>query len=201
MISESAFVAAGFSCSEVRHISKIEDPPISFADVERSQYQDVWNDSDYAESSGLWNSNAFRRLKKAKLPKKANVVTGKWVRNWKTDNRGNVIKPKSRMVARGFVQIHDVHFFEMSNPTPSATSVKIAVVVANEKGWLLWHVDIKQLFIQAHLDEAVYTRLPAGCRDMTGEVALLQRPVYGLQQAGRQRSLRLSRVLLQKTGL
>ena len=41
--------------------------------------------------SGLWNSNAFRRLKKGELPKNANVVTGKWVRNWKTDDRGNVI--------------------------------------------------------------------------------------------------------------
>ena len=52
-----------------------------FPDVERSQYQDVWNDSDYAEFSGLLNSNAFRRLKRGELPKNANVETGKWVRN------------------------------------------------------------------------------------------------------------------------
>ena len=46
-------------------------------------------------------------------------------------------------------------------------------------------------------------RLPAGCGDMSGEVVLLQRAVYGLQQAGRQWSLRLSRrsVLLQKIGM
>ncbi|CAN0476485.1 unnamed protein product [Ascophyllum nodosum] len=41
-------------------------------------------------------------------------------------------------------------------------------------------------------------RLPAGCGDMSGEVVLLQRAVYGLRQAGRQWSLRLSRVLRQK---
>ena len=63
MISEIAFTTADFDCSEFPHISKIEDPPISFANAERSQYQDVWNDSDYAEFSGLWNSNAFKRLK------------------------------------------------------------------------------------------------------------------------------------------
>ena len=80
MISESAFAAAGVGCSKFSHISKIEDPPMGFADVERSQYSDVWNDSDYAEFSGVWNSNAFRRLKKGDLPKTANVVTGKWVR-------------------------------------------------------------------------------------------------------------------------
>ena len=201
VISEGAFAAAGVGCSKFPHVSKIEDPPMSFADVERSQYQDVWDDSDYSEFSGLWNSDAFRRLKKGELPKNANIVTGKWVRNWKTDDRGNVIKPKSRMVARGFGQIHNVDFSETFAPTPSTASVKIAVAVANEKGWLLRHLDVKQAFIQAHLDEAVYMRLPAGCGDTSGEVVLLQRAVYGLRQAGRQWSLRLSRVLLQTTGM
>ena len=54
VISESAFAAAGVGCNEFPHTSKIDYPPISFfADIERSQYQDVWNDSDYAEFSGL----------------------------------------------------------------------------------------------------------------------------------------------------
>ena len=53
VISESAFAAADVGCSKFPHVSKIEDPPISFAEVELSQYQDVWNDSDYAEFSGL----------------------------------------------------------------------------------------------------------------------------------------------------
>ena len=81
VISESACAAADVDRSKFPHFSKIEDPPMSFADVKRSQYQGVWNDSDYAEFSGLWNSNAFGRLKKGELPKNANVVTGKWVRN------------------------------------------------------------------------------------------------------------------------
>ena len=105
------------------------------------------------------------------------------------------------MVARGFVQIHNLDFSETFAPTPLAASVKIAVAVANEKGCLLRHLDVTQVFIQAHLDEAVYMRLPAGCGDMSGEVVLLQRAVYGLRQAGRQWSLRLSRVLLQKLGM
>ena len=92
MISETAFAAADDAdCSELPHISKIEYPPISVADVERSQYQDVWNDSENAEFSGLWNSNAFRRMEMGELSNNGNVVTGKWARNWKTDHRGHVI--------------------------------------------------------------------------------------------------------------
>ena len=74
--------------------------------------------------------------------------------------------------------------------------MNISVVVANEKGWLLWHLDVKQALVQAHLDEAVDMRLPAGCGDMNGEVVLLQRAVYGLRQAGRRWNLWLSRVFL-----
>ena len=112
-----------------------------------------------------------------------------------------MIKSKSRMVARGFGHIHNVDFSETFAPTLSTARVKIAVAVANEKSWLLRHLDVKQAFTQAHLDEVVYMRLPAGCGDMSGEVVLLQRAAYGLLRAGRQSSLRLSRVLLHKIGM
>ena len=97
------------------------------------------------------------------------------------------------MVARVFGQIYDVDFSETFAPTLSAASVKIAEAVANEKDWSLRPLDIKKTFIQAHLNEAEYMRIPAGCGDMSGEVVLLH--------AGRQWSLRLSRVLLKKTDM
>ena len=55
VISESAFTTADFDCSEFQRISNMDGKSFSFADVESSQYQDVWNDSDYAEFSGLWS--------------------------------------------------------------------------------------------------------------------------------------------------
>lgn len=49
---------ANFYDREFPHISQIDDPSISLADVEGLQYQDGWNNSNYAEFSDLWNSNA-----------------------------------------------------------------------------------------------------------------------------------------------
>ena len=66
---------------------------------------------------------------------------------------------------------------------------------------MLRHLDINQAFIQAHLDEAVYMRLPASCGDISDEVVLLQRNVYRLRQARRQWSLQLSRATLQKNSM
>ena len=74
------------------------------------------------------------------------------VQKLETNDGGNVIKRKSKMIVRGFGQIHNVDFSETFAPTPSAASVKIAVAVVNEKDWLLWYIDIKQAFVQAHLD-------------------------------------------------
>ena len=58
--------------------------------------------------------------------------------------------------------------------------MKISIAVANEKDWLLRHLDIKHAFIQAHLDEAVNMRCSTGCGESSGVVVLLQRAVYGL---------------------
>ena len=53
VISDSAFAAAGVGCNEFPHISKIEDAPISFADLEHLQYQDVSNYSNYMLSPAV----------------------------------------------------------------------------------------------------------------------------------------------------
>ena len=63
--------------SEFPHISKIEDPSMSFADIERTQYTQIGNGSNYNKFSCLWNLNAFRRLKKREVSKNGNVVTRK----------------------------------------------------------------------------------------------------------------------------
>ena len=72
--SESAFArSADSDCSDFLHVGKTEDPSISFAGVKRSQKNDVWNDFDYVEFSGLCSSNALRRIKKGEMPKNANA--------------------------------------------------------------------------------------------------------------------------------
>ena len=49
---------------------------------------------------------------------------------WKVDKDGNIVKPKPRLVARGFSQAHTVDFLETYAPTPTASSVKLLVAIA-----------------------------------------------------------------------
>ena len=67
------------------------------------------------------------------------------------DKDGNVVKPKARLVARGFSQVHTVDFLEAYAPTPAASSVKLLVAVAVENDWELRQLDVKQAFIKANL--------------------------------------------------
>ena len=64
----SSFASADSDGSGFPHISTIEDPPASFSNAEHSRYHDIWNDLGYNKFRYLWNSNAFRLLKKGKLP-------------------------------------------------------------------------------------------------------------------------------------
>ena len=47
MVSENAFASADFYCREFPHHRNKEDPPIGFADVERSPYQGFWTSAAF----------------------------------------------------------------------------------------------------------------------------------------------------------
>ena len=118
---------------------------------------------------------------------------------WKID--GNIVKPKARLVARGFSQVHTVGFLDTYAPTPAASSVKLLVAIAVKNDWELRQLDVKQAFIQADLDFNVFMKLPDGYGDKSGKVVKLSEPVYGLKQAGRRWAMHLGDAIVCKMGM
>ena len=104
------------------------------------------------------------------VPDGVNVVSAGWVFSWKVDKDGNIVKkPKARLVARGFSQVHTVDFLETYAPTPAASSVKLLVAIAVKNDWDLQQLVVKQAFIQAGLDYYnVFMKLHDGCGDKSG---------------------------------
>ena len=84
-----------------------------------------------------------------------NVITAKWVFAWKTDSDGYITKAKARLVARGFGQQLDVDYFNTFAPTPTVSSIKVALAIAVQNDWPLYHFDVKQAFVQVKLDTDV----------------------------------------------
>ena len=51
-------------------------------------------------------------------------------------------------------------YFNTFAPTPTASSIKVALAIAVQIDWPLYHFDIKQAFFQAKLDTDVYMKIP-----------------------------------------
>ena len=69
-----------------------------------------WDDAMRAEFKRLVGLNAFEFVDV--VPDGANVVSVQWVFAWKVDKDGNIVKPKARLVARGFSQVRTVDFLK-----------------------------------------------------------------------------------------
>ena len=103
----------------------------------------------------------------------------------KSDETGNVVKAKARLIARGFSQRPDVDLNEAFTPTPAAAFFRLMAAVARELLLDLYYFDVQRAFVQAELKEVVSTRLPKGCRAVFGKVVRLNRSPYCLQQRSR----------------
>ena len=180
----------------IGHISEVEEPPLRVGDVKYKNLRGVWEDAMRAEFKGLVGLNAFEFVDV--VPDGVNVVSARWVFAWRVDKDGYIVKPKARLVARGFSQVHTVDFLEIYAPTPAAFSVKLLVGITVKHDWELRQLDVKQAFIRVDLDFNVFMKLPDGCRDKSGKVVKLNKSVYGLKQAGRRWAMHLGDVIVRK---
>ena len=106
----------------IGHISEVEEPPLRVGDVKYKNLRGVWEDAMRAEFMGLVGLNAFQFGDV--VSDGVSVVSARWVFAWKVDTDGNIVKPKARLVARDFSQVHTVDFLKTYAPTPAASSVK-----------------------------------------------------------------------------
>jgi nucleotide-binding universal stress UspA family protein len=123
----------------------------------------------------------------ADLPQGHRAITLKWVYKLKRNEAGEIVKHKSRLVARGFVQQEWIDFDEVFSPVARVESVRLLLTLAAQEGWQVHHMDVKSAFLNGDLKEEVYVRQPTGfiVVDQEGKVLRLRKALYGLRQAPR----------------
>ena len=169
------------SCIPSDPVSKAEIPPVSVAAMYKSRHRAAWEMAIDAEIKGLQESKTFTVLDI--LPKGEKAVGSRWVFAYKTVKDGNIIKPKARLVARGFMQREGVDFFRTPAPTPAAASVKVVMAVSNQLRHLVRHFDVAQAFTKAPLDYRVIMNIPGGRGELSGKHVHLEKALYGLRQS------------------
>lgn len=93
--------------------------------IEPKNIQEALDDEFWTESMHL-ELEQFERLQVWELvprPKNVNIIGTKWIHKNKTDEEGNVIRNKSRLVGQGYSQIEGVDFDETFAPVARLESI------------------------------------------------------------------------------
>ena len=113
-------------------------------------------------------------------PKEKNVRGTMTVFKRKVGQDSRVEKYKYRFVAQGFRQIKGIHYQESSSPTPTQSSIRMALTVMALLDWEGRKLDVEMDFLEADVVEELYIELPDGYHDSPNQVGRLQKVMYGL---------------------
>ena len=110
------------------------------------------------------------------------IVPSKWTYALKTDQDGNILRYKGRVVARGDRQGPE-SFDETTSPTARAESIRTMLAYACQERMHLKQFDITAAFVSADLDRPLQMQPPPGFPLPPGKCYLLKKSLYGLRQA------------------
>ena len=115
----------------------------------------------------------------------------------KYKNDSLINRYKARLVAKGYAQQHDIDYDETFAPIVKMTIVRVLIAIAAAKGWHLYQMDVKNVFLQGELEEQVYMVQPLGFHSgtNTSAVCLLKKSLYRLKQAPRAWNVKITQRL------
>ncbi|CAI7916520.1 unnamed protein product [Closterium sp. NIES-54] len=158
------------------------EEPASMEEALAGPDREKWLVSRNAEYQSLLENGTWDLVV---LPEGKKAVQCKWVLRIKTDDKGQVIIYKSRLVAKGFMQKEKQDFNEIFAPTAKPPTLRVLLADAAVSGKSIIQMDISTAFLNGILEEDVYMTQPPGYEDGTGRVCKLKRSIYGLKQAPR----------------
>ena len=94
------------------------------------------------------------------LPFGRKLVRFRWVYRTKSIVDGQIIRYKSRLVAKGFQQVHGIGYDETFSLVANMDFIRLAISITTSKGWEVHHMDVKNAFLHGDLSEEIYMEKP-----------------------------------------
>jgi hypothetical protein len=92
--------------------------------------------------------DANRTWELVPLPEGKKAIGCKWVYKVKHNSDGSISRYKARLVAKGYAQTHGRrHLFLLQK----MATMKVVIVMAASRGWLLHQMDVKNAFLHGEL--------------------------------------------------
>jgi len=148
----------------------------------RASERDEWIASEKREMDALWELK-FAEL--VPIPPDRILLPSIWVYKYKTDELGNRVLYKSRLVIRGDKAIAGIDYFETYSPVAKIDSMRLVISLIIMHKLIPVQMDIGNAYIQSELLEEVFLKGIPGISIPEGWCYRLLRSLYGLPQAGR----------------
>jgi hypothetical protein len=108
---------------------------------------------------------------------------------WKNKDgeKGEVVRNKSSLVARGYSQKEGINYKETFAHVARLEAIRIILAFSVAKGFKFQQIDVKSAFLNSVLEEEVYVRQPPGFQSgkYPHRLYKLRKALYGLKQAPR----------------
>jgi len=162
----------------------ISEDPKTYKEALESSDKHHWEGAMKKELQSIEENNTWEEI--ATIPDGANLVSSKWVYKTKLGARGEIIKFKARIVARGFSQIYGLDYEETFAPVAKLSSLRSILAWAAQEGKIIHQMDIVTAFLNPELKKEIFMETPQGyAKKHQKGVLRLKKGLYGLKQSGR----------------
>lgn len=164
------------------HLAKtLTDDPQTLEEVKERSDWPQWKAAIETEIKALEEYGTFTPTT---LPPGRKAIPCKWVFKVKRDEKGNILKYRARLVAKGFKQIAGKDFDEVFAPVSRHATFRMLLAMVTQQDMELHHMDIKTAFMNGDIQEDIYMQPPPGFKK-TSLVWRLHKGVNGLKQAAK----------------
>ena len=121
------------------------------------------------------------------IPPGCNAIGSRWVFGLKRDEKGEVVRFKARVVAKGFTQKFGVDYDEVFAPVARPATFRTLLALSSYRNLVVKQFDVKTAFLNGVLENVIYMKPPPGSiadKDKD-KVFKLHKTLYGLKQAAR----------------
>ena len=152
--------------------------------VEEELQDESWVEAMHVELHQFQRNDVWNIVPR---PEGVKIIGTKWIFRNKTDEEGNVIQNKARLVAQEYTQVKGVDFDETFAPVAWIEYIRVLLALACHLKFELYQMDIKSAFLNGFLKEEVFVSQLKGIVDphYPNHVLHLKKALYGLKQAPR----------------
>ena len=142
----------------------------------------LWRAAMSEEMLSLYANGTFREVIP---PKGSNLVSCKWVFTIKIAISRTIERYKTRLVARGFSQVHGKDYDQTFAPPVRMDTLRAFLAIVAAEDLECHQYDIKNAFTESKLKGEIFLKVPEGIPVKNGYVWQALKSLYGLKQAAR----------------